>query len=126
MTYVLDAGAFVAVERANRRLSTEIKREYLAGRPPVTHGGVVGQVWRGGSGRQAGLARTLAWVHVLALGDALGRRAGELLAVAGTSDVIDAALILLAAHGDVVITSDPDDLRVLAAAARRRIQIVPV
>ena len=47
---VLDAGAFVAVERGGRVVVALIKRERLAGRPPVTSGGVVAQVWRGGRG----------------------------------------------------------------------------
>ena len=57
---VLDAGAFVAVERGDREVVALVKRERLAGRPPVTSGGVVAQVWRGGRGRQAELARLLA------------------------------------------------------------------
>ncbi len=45
-----DAGAFVAVERGDRDVVALIKRERLAGRVPVSHGGVVAQVWRGGPG----------------------------------------------------------------------------
>ena len=45
---VLDAGAFVAVERGDRDVVALIKRERLAGRVPVSHGGVVAQVWRRG------------------------------------------------------------------------------
>jgi hypothetical protein len=80
MTLVLDAGALVAIERLDRNIVALIKRERLAGRAPVTHGGVIGQVWRGGKGRQADLARLLPGVDVAALDDALGRRAGILLA----------------------------------------------
>ena len=57
MSLVLDAGALVAVERADRAAIALIKQELLDGRVPRTHGGVVGQVWRGGTGRQANLAR---------------------------------------------------------------------
>lgn len=126
MTLVLDAGAFLAIERGSRELVAQMMRERVAGRLPVTHGGVIGQVWRGGSGRQAGLARAMPLVNVIPLGADLGRRAGELLALAGGRDVIDAALLLLAADGDRVITSDPDDIRALAVATRRRIEIVAV
>ena len=52
MSLILDAGAFVAVERGERDVVALVKRERLAKRSPVTHGGVVGQVWRGGSGRR--------------------------------------------------------------------------
>ncbi len=79
MTIVLDAGALVALEHEDREVAALLKRELLAGRTPLTHGGIVGQVWRGGSGRQANLARALAGVEAVPLDDALGRRAGVLL-----------------------------------------------
>lgn len=126
MTYVLDAGALLSIERGNRALLADLRFENLAGRPAVTHGGVVGQVWRGGSGTQVPLARALKLVTVVPLGSALGRLAGELLARAGTRDVIDAAVVLLARPDDLVFTSDPNDLRTLALAFGRRIRIVPL
>ena len=64
---VLDAGAFVAVERGDRGVVALIKRERLAGRAPLSHGGVVAQVWRGGTGRQAPVDRLLAGVDIAAL-----------------------------------------------------------
>ncbi len=126
MSLVLDAGALVAMERADRSVLALLKRELLLGRAPLTHGGVVGQVWRSGSGRQANLARLLRGVDVHALDGALGRRAGELLALAGEVDVIDAAVALLALDGDVILTSDPGDLAALVAAAGTHADIVPV
>jgi hypothetical protein len=44
----------------------------------------------------------------------------------GASDVVDAALVLLAADGDEILTSDPADLRPLAAAAGVHVDLVPV
>jgi hypothetical protein len=126
VSLVLDVGAFVAIERSDRSVLALLKRELLAGRAPLTHGGVVGQVWRSGSGRQANLARLLRGVEVRALDGALGRRAGELLGVAGEFDVIDAAVALLALDGDVILTSDPADLAALVAAAGTHADIVPV
>jgi hypothetical protein len=41
-------------------------------------------------------------------------------------DVVDAALVLLAADGDLVLTSDPADLESLAAFAELHIDIAPV
>lgn len=92
----------------------------------MTHGGVVAQIWRGGSGRQAEVARLLASVTVSALDDRLGRRAGVLLGRAGTADAIDAAVICLARHGDRILTSDPSDLRRLAEAAGVDVNLVAV
>jgi hypothetical protein len=126
MTLVLDAGALVAVERGDRDLAVRIKREWLAGRQPRTHGGVIGQVWRGGSGRQASLARTLSAVEIVPLDAELGKSAGMLLGETGTRDVIDAAVVLLALRDDRILTSDPDDLRPLAAAAGIHAEIIPV
>jgi hypothetical protein len=123
---ILDAGAFVAVERADRDVAALLKRELLAGRVPLTHGGVIGQVWRGGTGRQASLSRLLGAVEVTPLDDRLGRRAGILLASARTADVIDAAIVLLATDGDTILTSDSNDLRPLAVAATVHVDIVPV
>ena len=126
MSLLLDAGALVAVERADRDTIALIKQELLAGRTPLTHGGVVGQVWRGGSGRQAHLARLLPALDIAGLDDTLGRRAGILLGRARMADVIAAALVLLATDGDSLLTSDPDDLASLAASAGLHVDIVPV
>lgn len=126
MSLVLDAGALVAAERGDRDTIALVKRERLAGRVPITHGGVVGQVWRGGSRRQANLARLLPGLDIVGLDDELGRRAGVLLGRAAMSDVIDAALVLLAADDDWLLTSDPDDMETLAAAAGLHVDIVRV
>jgi hypothetical protein len=123
---ILDAGAFVAVERGDRDVAAMVKRERLAGRVPVTCGGVVAQVWRGGHGRQAPVARLLAGTEVTAIDDQLGRRAGMLLARSGQSDAIAASVVCLATDGDDILTSDPDDLRVLAEAAGIHIDLIPV
>jgi hypothetical protein len=123
---VLDAGAFVAVERGDRDVVALIKRERRAGRLPVSHGGVVAQVWRGGTGRQVPVARLLAGVNVAALDEGLGRRAGMLLARSGLADAIDAAVVCLAADGDDILTSDPGDLQALAQAAGVHVELIQV
>lgn len=124
MTLVLDSGALIALERNDRAMWRRMKAAHLAGSVPVSHGGVVGQAWRGRGPRQALLAKALAGTHVRPLDDPLGRAAGELLAVAGRRDVIDAALVLLAADGDDIVTSDPDDLEPLVLAAGRHVELI--
>jgi hypothetical protein len=126
MTLVLDAGGLIAIERLDREVVALIKRERLAGRVPVTHGGVVGQVWRGGTRRQANLARLLPGVEVVPLDDALGRRAGVLLGRTKTKDVIDGALALLAEDGDEILTADAEDIRPLVEATGIHVEIVEV
>ncbi len=124
MSVILDAGALVAIERGDPRAWAILRRELAAGRAPVTHGGVIGQVWRGGTGRQARLASALDGIHVRALDDDLGRRAGVLLAEARRSDVIDAALVLLAEAGDEIYTGDVGDLGPLVSASGADIDLV--
>lgn len=126
MTVILDAGALVAVEHGDRTLLALAKSERIAGRACLTHGGVVGQVWRGGSRRQANVSRLLDGLDVRPLDDALGRRAGALLGKSGGSDVIDAALVLLASHGDRIVTSDIGDVVGLAEAAGLRVDVVRI
>jgi hypothetical protein len=86
----------------------------------------VAQVWRGGTGRQAPLARLLAGTDVTAVDDMLGRRAGVLLARSGQSDAVDATVVCLAGDGDDILTSDPGDLRALAEAAGIHVDLIPV
>jgi hypothetical protein len=123
---ILDAGAFVAVERGDRDVVALAKRERLAGRPPVTNGGVVAQVWRGGRGRQVPVARLLAGTEVVPIDETLGRRAGMLLATSGRSDPVDAAVVSQAADGDDILTSDPGDLRALAEAAGIHVELIAI
>ena len=122
---VLDAGAFVALERNDRAMWRRLKGALIDGEPPITHGGVVGQVWRGGPGRQVLLARALQAVDGIALTVELGRQAGLLLTASGTSDVVDAAVVVLANHEDIIITSDPGDIARLVETSGRRIDVVP-
>jgi hypothetical protein len=124
MKLVLDSGAFVALERNERAMWCRFKAALLASEVPVSHGGVVGQVWRARGARQALLAKALAGVEVRSLDDALGRAAGELLAAARTRDVIDAALVLLADDGDQIITSDIDDIEALAVTSGRDVELI--
>lgn len=124
MTLVLDAGALIALERNDRAMWERLKIAVRSGRVPVSHGGVIGQVWRQGGARQARLAKALDAIEVRHLDRALGRAAGELLARARRDDVIDAALVLLAGPGDQLITSDPDDLAPLARAADLDVEIL--
>ena len=126
MSLLLDAGALISLERNDPDTWTLLRAARRAGQPPLTHGGIVAQVWRGGTGRQARLAAALRSTRVAPLDDALGRRAGVLLARSGLDDAIDAALVALCRHGDEILTSDANDLAALAQAAELDVEIVPV
>ena len=123
MSPVLDAGALVALDRNERSMWTRLKAAQVAGEVPVTHAGVVGQVWRGGP-RQARLAQALGGIDVRPLDDVLARAAGELLASARTADVTDAAVVLLAGDADEIITGDLDDIHHLVNIAGKRIRLI--
>lgn len=63
-------------------------------------------------------------IRVLTLAEA--KQAGELLAAAGTADVIDSLIALLARPADQILTSDPDDLRALLDARGIRATVIAV
>lgn len=123
MTVVLDSGALIALDRGERPMWTRLKAAQLNGDVPITHAGVVGQVWRSAP-RQARLARALPGIDVQPLDEMLGRSAGALLGKAGLSDVIDAAIVLLSSDGDDIVTSDPGDLSRLATASGRHVELI--
>jgi hypothetical protein len=111
---ILDAGALVAVDHDDRAMIARLRLAQRAGLELRSNAMVVAQVWRDRQGR---LARMLRAVDVRAVSQEDGRAAGVLLAAAGTADPIDATVVLLAAPGDRIVTSDPRDLGRLAAAA---------
>ena len=121
---ILDAGALIAVGRNDRATIARLAAAEQEGDELTTHPMVVAQVWRDHRGRQALLARLLRGVAIVAIDDLLGRRCGELLGKARTSDPIDAAVVLIASDGEAVVTSDPDDIGHLARVARRKLLVV--
>lgn len=115
MKVVLDAGAFVAIEKRDRRIGAMLRVLQRQRVPLWTSSAVVAQIWRDGR-KQALVAQVLDGVGVRALAPGNDRRSGELLGRARTSDVIDAHVALITDDGDQVITSDPDDLERLLRA----------
>lgn len=123
MSLVLDSGALIALERNERQMWRRLKAAEAANALPVTHAGVLGQVWRGSS-RQVRLSQALRSIDVRPLDEELGRAAGALLAATGLTDVIDASVVLLATDGDEIVTVDHGDLAVLAAGADRHVELI--
>ena len=121
---VLDAGALVAVDRGNRAMIARLRAAQQHGLDLRSNAMVVAHVWRDRHGRQAGLAQMLRAVDVRAVSPDDGRRAGVLLGMTGTSDPVDATVVLLASPGDRIVTSDPQDLAALAEAAANRAVII--
>lgn len=115
MKAVLDAGALVAIDRRDRAVGAQLRVLQRQGTPLRVSAAVIGQVWRDGA-RQAHLARVLAGVSEEPLSTTGGRQIGELLGRAGSADVVDAHVALMAAPADLVLTSDTGDIRALLRA----------
>ena len=112
-TIVLDAGALIAFERADSRMRALCREAVRVGARLIIPAGVVAQVFRNRS-RQVPLGALLAapTTSVPALDRTLAEAAGTLCGRAGTSDVVDASVVLLARRERaIVITSDVDDLQ---------------
>jgi hypothetical protein len=117
---VLDAGALIAFERGDARMRALVREALEVGAPLRIPAGVLGQVWRGAA-RQAPIRALLKGPTTLvpALDQVLAEAAGVLCGRAGTSDVIDASVVLVARRERaVVVTSDVDDLRRLDPGIR--------
>jgi hypothetical protein len=123
--WILDAGAFVAFERGDTNLRARIEVARRRDIGLATTSPVVAQVWRNRR-RQVLLARLVAATQIEAPDLPAARRAGELLARTRTRDVVDALLVGLARTGDVILTSDPDDIAALTDAARVRAVVIAI
>ena len=116
----LDAGALIALDRGEKRMIALLGQALVQNRRFRIPAGVVGQAWRDGR-IQAVLARFLRTdeVEIVPLDEQLSRSCGELCGARGTSDVIDASVVILARERrDIIITSDPEDLRRLDPGSR--------
>jgi len=117
---VLDAGALIALERGDKRMIALLHRALAQGRAFRVPAGVVGQAWRDGR-VQVTLARFLRSeeVEIVPLDEQLARACGELCGTANSADIIDASVVILARERrDLIVTSDPNDLRRLDPSAQ--------
>ena len=115
----LDAGALIAIDKGNRRMIALLEEAVKQGGQFEIPAAALGQAWRDGT-RQARLSRFVrgAEVNVIPLDENMSRACGELLAISGTSDVVDASVVIVATKsGSPVVTSDTSDLERLAPRA---------
>lgn len=109
---VLDAGAFIALERRNRVMVHLANRFAQERTPLVTSAGVIAQIWRGGAGTQVPIVYLVRRTEVVDLTLSVAKILGKMLGTSRTSDPVDAHIVLLARQRDwIVLTSDPQDLR---------------
>jgi len=112
MTLAYDAGLLIAADRNDRTVWADHRRRLEAGLVPITTAPVVSQVSR--TGRQAQLRRFLRGCQIEALTSDQAHEIGALMGRAGTTDVVDAHLMMVAAAtASTVLTTDPDDLEAL-------------
>lgn len=120
-----DAGALLGAERSQRAIWSLHRRALERGLRPTVPAGVLGQAWRGGP--QAELSRLLKGCQIEPLGETQARIAGQACGLAKTADVIDAAVAVGAiTRGDLVVTSDRDDIKRVAHALGASLEIVTV
>lgn len=117
---VLDAGALIALDRNDRSTWAMLRVAAESGGIVQVPAGAIAQAWRDGA-RQALLARALRHCDETALDGLTARAAGLLCGRTGSSDVIDASVVVAAAalgrsERVTIVTSDPDDISHLSAA----------
>ncbi|MCP3989658.1 MAG: hypothetical protein GY724_11325 [Actinomycetia bacterium] len=113
---ILDAGVFIALENASQRrvVLALIEMMQAEGVEPKTNEAALAQAWRD-PGRQVPLAMLVKATTVYPLGDpkVIGMRCAQ----AGTNDVVDASLAVLADQLEMaIVTTDPADMARLGVA----------
>ncbi len=117
-----DAGALIAAERGSMAVWRLHRRLLEHGMYPTLPAVVLGQAWRGGP--QARLPRLVRGTEIEPFTEQQARAAGAALAISGSSDLVDAAVVVAAlAREDLVVTSDPEDLRRIASALGRELAV---
>lgn len=123
---IYDSGALIAAEGGNATMWRIHRAALEAKAPPLVPAPVIAQAWRSGV-KQVLLARFLHGCDRVDFTSQIAYAVGELLAAAGSADVVDALVVLLAARrGDIVVTSDPGDLGHLAAALGVGLSLRPI
>jgi predicted nucleic acid-binding protein len=107
---VYDSGALIAAERGDVEFAVFNRTMTRAGILPRVLTTVLAQVWRGGP-RQALLSIMLRSCNIVPLDEDTARLAGVLCDRAGTSDIVDAGVVILAVqHRANIATSDRGDI----------------
>ncbi len=116
---ILDAGAVIALARRDNRARAVLTAAWEVGAEVIVPAVVVAETVRGAGARDAPVNRVLNAVgNVAPTTEDRARLAGALLARAKSNVTIEALVVAeaIGRGGGVVLTSDPDDLRGLAAS----------
>jgi predicted nucleic acid-binding protein len=121
-----DTGALLAAEHNDRRMWA-LHAGFLAEEvAPTVPAPVLAQAWRGGA-KQASLSRLLALCEVEPMSEEQARAVGRLASRSRHEDVVDLAVVEGALRRrDAIVTSDPVDIRHIAAAVGERVRLESV
>ena len=104
----LDTGALIALERRKQRMRQVLERALAKDQPITVPADVVGEWWRGRTELREAILEA---VDVEPLSLPLAKVAGEALATIHGATLVDAIVMASAAsRGDIVYSSDVDDL----------------
>lgn len=114
-TIIYDVGALLAAERRNPDFLA-LHDELTAARiRPIVPVVALAQAWRGGPLHQ--ISRLLKACDILPDDERTGRAAGVACAASGTTDVVDAIVVVTAVRNQaLIVTSDRGDLSRIADA----------
>lgn len=119
MTVVYDAGALIAIDRGDRAMLASHSERLRRGVRPAVTAPVLARVRR--SSKQVQLNRAIAGCELVGFDPDDAAPVGALLAAAGTSDVVDAHVVITAARiNRPILTGDVADITALIAAFDRR------
>lgn len=103
-----DTGALIALEHRRQRMKLVVEHALLRAQPITVPADVVAEWWRGRTDLRE---RILESVDVEPLTQPLAKRAGEALGAVKGATLVDAIVMASAAsRGDIVYTSDLEDL----------------
>ena len=103
-----DTGALIALERRRQRMKEIVERAIEREQRITVPADVVGEWWRGRSDVRDAILES---VDVEPLSEDLAKRAGEAIALVKGASLVDAVVMASAAsRGDIVYTSDVEDL----------------
>ena len=119
----LDAGALIAYERADPRVREILAAAFARGIVPTVPAVVVAEVWRGDP-KDARVARLLQACNVEPLNEKRARDGGVLRHRVPGATAIDAC-VAIGAHrrGDVLVTSDARDMRLLLGPSAQLLDV---
>lgn len=119
---VYDAAVLIAADRSERQAWAEHKARLEMGLIPLVPAPVVSQVSR--SPQQVQLRRFLTGCEVVPFDESFAHETGRLLGKTRTTDVVDAAVVVVALRNKaVVLTSDRDDIERLVRAAGGEVRV---